>query len=199
MHPRSVVFVTTLAAGSLASTVSAGVTLLDIPSGYQNDVVWSSSQAGFDGPDFSIQSQFMAFSEDNWATPGNVYAWDWDTYTSQVGTVTFTANEGSFLRLSEFNVSGWGDYLASAAEIRIFADDELVFGSEFRFAGSAESELVGLDSVMASSYRIELENIGQWASIGLDNLVIQTSTVPAPGAIALLGLAGAATSRRRRR
>ena len=199
MRSRSVVIVASVAAGSLASAGSAGEMLLDIPSGYRNQVVWSSSQGGFDGPNFSIQSQYMAFSEDNWATPGNVYAWDWDTYTSKVGSATFTADEGYMLRLAELNVSGWGDYLESAAEIRIFADDQLVFDSEFLLAGSSESELVRLDSMMASSYRIELENIGQWASVGLDNIVIQTSAVPAPGALALLGLSGIVGFRRRRR
>ncbi|MHC4794599.1 MAG: PEP-CTERM sorting domain-containing protein [Planctomycetota bacterium] len=184
----------------LSASAIADITTLDIPSGYQHDITWMSGdgQEGIAPINFDISSEFIAFSEDNWATPGNVYAWDWDTYTSQIGLITFTADEGHLVSLDSLDLSGWGDYAESAAWIRVSVDGEPVYDQDFYFDGNQGSERLILESAYASQIQIAVENIGIWASVGLDNIAISTMAVPAPGALALLGVAGIAGGRRRR-
>ncbi|MCP4068465.1 MAG: PEP-CTERM sorting domain-containing protein [Phycisphaeraceae bacterium] len=69
---------------------------------------------------------------------------------------------------------------------------------DFYFDGNQGSERLNLETNYASEIQIEVENIGVWASVGLDNIAISTMTVPAPGALALLGVAGIVGGRRRR-
>jgi MYXO-CTERM domain-containing protein len=100
--------------------------------------------------------------------------------------------------LDSLDLSGWGDYAESAAWIRVSVDGEPVYEQDFYFDGNQGSERLILESAYASQIQIAVENIGIWASVGLDNIAISTMAVPAPGAIALLGVAGIAGGRRRR-
>ena len=197
-------WLTAVAVVSFSATAFADTTLLDIPSGYQHDITWQTETGGSgfasgssDLP-FSISSEFIAFSEDNWATPGNVYAWDWETYTNQVGTIFFDADEESLISLQAFDLSGFGDYSESAAWIRVFADEELIFEGDYYFDGNQGVDRVELDFGFASSYQVQIENIGVWASVGIDNIAVSSIAVPAPGVLALLGVAGLVGNRRRR-
>ena len=97
----------------------------------------------------------------------------------------------------EFNISG---YLTNESNsiVRVYADDELVFEDDFSLAGADEIALISSDFGAASSVRIELDNTSQWAWTGLDNILVTSMTVPAPGALALLGVAGIVGKRRRR-
>ncbi len=176
---------------------AADMVLLDLPSGNQHDIVWS-SQSGLADFGFDISSEYVAFSQDNWATPGNVYAWDWTSYSSRIGSITFDAHPDSLISLEGFDLSGFGSYAESAAWIRVRRDGELVFENDFYFNGLLGTENLSFDFGTGSQFVIEIENIGQWASVGVDNIAINSSTVPAPGALALLGLAGVARNRRRR-
>jgi MYXO-CTERM domain-containing protein len=191
--------ITAVVALGISASAIAEVTTLDIPSGYQHDITWMSGEReGLSPINFDISSEDIAFSEDNWATPGNVYAWDWDTYTSQTGVITFTAEEGHLIAFGGLDLSGWGDYAESAAWIRVRVGGENVLEQDFYFDGNQGSERLNLEPNYASEIQIEIENIGVWASVGLDNITVSSVAVPAPGAIALLGLAGIVGGRRRR-
>ncbi len=190
-------FATVAVVVTAPAVASASETLLDIPSGNQDDIVWSSSPTGLSELDFDISHEFIAFSLENWATPGNVYAWDWNTNTSRIGTITFDADEDTLISINGFDLSGWGQYADSAAWVRVVADGETVFEESFFFDGNLGTADLGFDFGYASQFQIQLENIGQWASVGIDNIEIGSMSVPAPGALALLGLAGIVGNRRR--
>ena len=186
-----------IAVAAISGAAAAEEVLLDIPDGNQHDIVWS-SQSGVVDFGFDISSEHIAFSQDNWATPGNVYAWDWETYTNQIGTITFDAHVDTLISLDGFDLSGFGSYAESAAWIRVHRDGELVFEDDFFFDGNLGTADLSFDFGSGSQFMIEIENIGPWASVGVDNIEMSSMTVPAPGALALLGIAGVAGSRRRR-
>ena len=56
----------------------------------------------------------------------------------------------------------------------------------------------GVDVEAGSSFEIVFDNYYRPAYVGLDNVAFNIVNVPAPGALALLGIAGVAGNRRRR-
>ena len=188
---------TVVAVAILPGLAMAEMSLLDIPSGEQNSTnfEWSSQSGLMRG--FDVSSEHMNFQDlGHWATPGNIFAYDYSTNSSQVGSVLFTADAGNSVSLRALDVSGWSTYSASA-ELRILADGELVFEELFEMRGKIDFANLAFESITGSEIRVELENVAN-VGVGLDNFVIETSAVPAPGALALLGIAGVVGSRRRR-
>ena len=188
---------TVVAVAILPGLAMAEISLLDIPSGEQNSTnfEWSSQSGLMRG--FDVSSEHMNFQDlGHWATPGNIFAYDYSTNSSQVGSVLFTADAGNSVSLRALDVSGWASSYASA-ELRIIADGELVFEEFFEMRGKIDFANLEFESITGSEIRVELENVAN-VGVGLDNFVIETSAVPAPGVLALLGVAGIVGSRRRR-
>ncbi len=171
-----------------------GNVMFDIPSGYQHDIIWSSSAGLANGID--VRSDNMAFKRNGFASEGVVRAYDYNTNTNQKGKVWFDAAEGVSLTSMTLDISGFLDR-DSTARLKVYLDGELFKDKTWSFTG--------MDSAMTriwdfgrevSSVRLTLENLNGSPYTGLDNIAF--TTVPAPGALALLGLAGLVGSRRRR-
>lgn len=177
-----------------SSAASANMTLLDIPSGSGESIDWS-SQAGLSDMPFSIASQDMSFKLLNFATLGNIRAWDSDEDVDRRGKVWFTANESTSLTSLSFDISGLSDYDATAW-VKIYLDGQLYQDYTWNFSGNDTLIHVDLEfEAPVSEIRLTMKNMTGRAHTGIDN--IEVGTVPAPGALALLGLAGL-TGRRRR-
>lgn len=188
-----------IAALSCAATASAElVTVCDISSGSASSIDWISD--GNVLVPFSIDSSGMTFRGSGHATTGVVRAWDSEANAPGIGSVTFTADEGWLFDRLHFDVSGFQQY-DRQADIRIFLDGELFRDYTWNFNGNDTLIHWGMDLASpVSTISIELEYYGgvQYAA-GLDNIELGSfSTVPAPGALALLGLAGVSGTRRRR-
>ena len=155
---------------------------------------------------FDIASSNFNFYGSDYGTDGVVYAWNKDAVdednpwgSNETGSVEFSAIDPSAMLFSslEFQISGYLSYQSNSA-VRVFADGALIFSEEFSLAGNSQVETISLAIDLASTLRIELDNTDDWAWTGLDNIEINGANVPAPGALALLGIAGVAGSRRRR-
>ena len=185
-------------AASLPGAVMADTILLDIPDGDGTDIVWASG-GGANSSFFDISSQNLNFWDDGYGTPGVVYAWDIPNFTNVTGILDLTALDPSSMMIAavNFDISGYLNE-ESNSMVRVYADDELVFEDDFSLAGADEIALISANFGAASSVRIELDNTSTWAWTGLDNILVTSMTVPAPGALALLGVAGIVGKRRRR-
>lgn len=184
------------AALAAASTATAEVShLLDIPTGSGTNIEWSSS-AGLEAMPFSIESENMNFRLGGFATEGVVRAWDFDTDTNVRGKIFLTAAEGVEFTSIAFDLSGFKEY-ASEARFKVKLNGELWKDKIWSFDGN--TDLIQKDWSLGegvTSIEIVLQNLNDNAFTGLDNINI--GTVPAPGAIALLGVAGVVGTRRRR-
>lgn len=183
------------AAAAIAATSTAEVsTLLDIPSGSGTDIDWMSS----DGlaPPFAISSEYMNFRLGGFATEGAVRAWDFENDENVRGKIFFTADEGFEFTAFSFDLSGFKEY-DSEARFKLKLNGELWKDKTWSFEGN--ETLIHKDWILpegVTSLEIVLENLEGNAWHGLDNMEI--TTVPAPGALALAGLAGLVAAGRRR-
>lgn len=188
-----------IAALSCAATASAElVTLCDISSGSASDINWISN--GNAVVPFAIESSGMTWRGGGHATDGVVRAWDSEANAPAIGAVTFTADEGWLFERLHFDVSGFKEY-ERQADVRIFLDGELFRDYTWNFNGNDTLIHWGMDLASpVSTISIELEYYdGVQYAAGLDNIELGSfSTVPAPGVLALLGIAGVAGNRRRR-
>lgn len=185
------------AALAAASTASAEVShLLDIPTGNGTNIEWSSA-AGLEAMPFTIDSEYMNFRQGGFATEGVVRAWDTVNDESVRGKIYLTAAEGVEFTSIAFDLSGFKDY-STSVRFKLRVNDELWKDKTWSFDGN--TDLLQKDWALdegVTSLTIVLENLeGHAFAGGLDNINI--GTVPAPGAIALLGLAGVVGNRRRR-
>ena len=180
----------------ISAISSAESVLLDLPTGQNNttNFEWTSSPSLMNG--FDISSEHMNFQDlGYWATPGNLFAYDFGSDSSQIGRITITAHESNLVGLEGLDLSGWGAEDAFAI-LRVFNDGELLFDNLFELYGQSDFRNLEFDGIFGSEIVIELENVLN-VGVGMDN--IEIDVVPAPGALALLGLAGVAGNRRRRR
>ena len=191
------------AAVIVAASASADMMLLDIPTGTPGtpDFVWSTGGDGIT-ESFLIESESLVWRGGGHATDGVVRAWDYENDAPATGVVTFTALEGWVFERLEFDISGFKEYEREAS-VQIYLEGELFRDFLWNFDGNStlihwgasfESQL-GVDNPNQISIAISYFDGVQYAA-GLDN--IRISTVPAPGALALLGLAGIVGGRRRR-
>ncbi len=188
--------VTLAATGMFACSALAETsgTMLDIPSGYQNDITWRG--AGLNGIPFVIASENFAFKQNDFATQGVVRAWDYEENANAKAKLWLTAAEGFSLTSLSFDISGFKDF-ESTARLKVYVDGVLFKDKAWSFDGNSTlMHRVWDFGIEASEVRITLENLNGSPYTGLDNINI--GTVPAPGAVALLGLAGIAGIRRRR-
>lgn len=193
------------ASATLVGVASADTVLLDIPSGSGTDIVWTSG-GGATSMFFDIAAENFNFYETGYGSPGVVYAWDeaavddenpWGTNATGVLDLVAIDPASKVLSALAFQISGYENY-ASESIVRVYADESLVFTGEFNLAGNSEVETISVAFGESTSVRIELDNTSPWAWTGLDNITVSSASVPAPGALALLGIAGIVGGRRRR-
>lgn len=186
--------VAALCAGTASAEVSS--TMLDIPSGSGSDIQWSSS-AALEAIPFSIDAENVAFRGGNHATFGVVRAWDVENNSDATAKIDLTANDGFMFTSISFDLSGFKTY-ASSARFKIYTDSGLWIDKTWSFDGN--STLIHKEWFLpeeSSTLRIRLINLSGTPYNGLDNIGI--GTVPAPGALALLGVSGLLGGGRRRR
>lgn len=187
-----------LGLGVAASASAETVSVLDIPSGNGSDIQWS-SQDGFNSDPFEIVHEHVVWRGGNHATYGVVRAWDDVNDVNTWGKIDLYADEGVSFTSLGFDISGFKEY-ESTARMKIYVGDDKIFDQTWDFFGN--STLVHEDLAWnigdhdSSRIRIRLFNVSGDPYNGLDNLNI--GTVPAPGALALLGIAAGMKSRRRR-
>lgn len=171
--------------------------MLDFPEGEQNSnvFVWSSSPGLMSG--FEASSEYFNFQDlGHWATPGNIFAYDFGSDSSQVGRIVLDADDDRTIELLTLDVSGWSNASATS-ELRVFVDGEMAYQEVFAMSGQVDFANLDFEGISGGVIEIELENLVN-VGVGLDNILVSTTAVPAPGAIALLGLAGIVGGRRRR-
>ena len=196
---RAVFSVTALVllGGVSTSGASADVVTLDFASG---------DSAGFDAdPRYEVSTWNMnwtqsGYTEEGFGTEGVLYAWG---DGASIGSIDVHAAEGQTITGMDFDLSGYGDYDAKAAfsyfidtgggwdRVDIADSDRL-----FDFEGNTSLFEIMLPEFEANSFRIVINNYVGATYVGLDN--VSFSVAPAPGALALLGLAGLAGGSRRR-
>lgn len=146
----------------------------------------------------SIVSQDMSFKQLNFATPGNIRAWDSDAGVDRRGKVWFTAADDYSLTSLAFDISGLSDY-AATAWVKIYLDGELYKDYTWDFEGNSTFFRMSFEfEAPVNEVRLTMKNMTGYAHTGLDNIELGAMNIPAPGAVALLGLAGFTGSRRRR-
>lgn len=190
-------FAAAIAVAAPAAFASAELTLLDIPSGSGESIDWSSSQGLAEMP-FSITSQDMSFKQLNFATLGNIRAWDSELGVDKRGKVWFTAAEDVALTSLSFDISGLSDYDATAW-VKIYLDGQLYEDYTWDFEGNSTAFRMNFEfDEPVNEVRLTMKNLTGYAHTGIDNIELGAINIPAPGAVALLGLAGLVGGRRRR-
>ena len=173
---------------SVVATASAEVVTLDFAS--------SDEWAGVDSR-YAIQTQNMHWWGDGYATQGVLFAWDHASENPgpAVGSLEILAAAGFELEGLSFDLVGYNQVEASA-RYEVLVDGVSVASGDLDFLGSSSHFQIDLDPVSGSSLEIVLDNYYRPSYVGMDN--VSFNIVPAPGALALLGLAGIAGTRRRR-
>jgi MYXO-CTERM domain-containing protein len=86
----------------------------------------------------------------------------------------------------------------SVADVFLYNSSQTLIAQLAIIAPSTGTTAVAMDFTAYSDVaRFEIRNVTDNAGFAIDRIVIDTVGVPAPGAIALLGLAGLAGRRRR--
>ena len=178
------------------SAAFADITLLDIPDGVQGTTIfdWSSEQ-GVNNWGFTPNSTNIWFhGDDGWASQGVLYVKGNDA----TGVIDLVAETGFEITLESFAIAGWNS-AAAEADFRLFIDGELTYDSILAVAGGDDYQTFTFDQLDVTGSVISLEFTNLTTSrVGIDNIEVGSINVPAPGALALLGIAGVAGSRRRR-
>ncbi len=177
----------------VAATASAETVTLDFEEG---------TGAGFVGDDrFEVQTFGLHWWGSGFGTDGALYAWN-DSGLS-VGVLDVIATEGYTISGLSFDLSGYGD-LEAAARFGYYVDqgdgwawvDIPLSERDFHFDGNSTIVNISLPEIQGNAFKIVLNNYLTPTGVAMDN--VSFSVVPAPGALALLGLVGVAGNRRRR-
>ena len=189
------VAVASLAGATVSATVLADTVMFDIPSGYHNDVQWSSYQNAKQET-ILVDSEYIAFKENGFAFEGAVRAWDHASGANEKGKIYFDAMEGWHMSGIAFDVSGFKEF-ESSVRLKVVIDGNVFKDKTWSFSGNEDSRSKSWDfGSEVSNVKIVIENLNGSPYTGFDNIAF--SAVPAPGALALLGVAGIVGGRRRR-
>lgn len=168
------------------SAAAAETVVLDFESGSQ-----------FTSDDrFDVGMEHLHWWGDGYATQGVMYAWNMEDAEAAVGRLSVTASEDFVIEGLSFQLAGYRD-VASALSFEFYVDGQLQSVTEgLEFDGVETLYSIDLPRLSGSSFEIVLDNYLTPAFVGLDNVTFNIT--PAPGAMALLGLAGICGRRRRR-
>ena len=173
---------------ALATNATAETVLLDFAEG---------DSVGFNIDDrFDVQAYGLHWHESGFGTDGALYAWN---EGQSVGVLDVVAADGYTITGMTFDLSGYGD-LEAAAQFGYYVDQgdgwDYVSGSHYQFDGNSSIFTIDLPEIEGKAFKIVLDNYLTPTGVAIDNVAF--NIVPAPGALALLGLAGVAGNRRRR-
>lgn len=178
---------------SMVSTVSAETVVLDFADG---------NASGLAGDDrFEVHTWGLNWFESGFGTDGALYAWNENGQS--VGVLDVIAAEGYTVSGLTFDLSGYGD-VDAAARFGYYVDQgdgwdwvEIPLEDrDFSFEGNSSLFTISLPELDGNGFKIVLDNYLTPTGVAMDN--VSFNIVPAPGALALLGLAGVAGNRRRR-
>lgn len=179
--------------------LGAATAMLALTAGAAGDVVVLdfSEESSFAADDrYSVETNHLHWWGDGYATQGVLFAWDRENSAPAPGSISVTAEEGFVLEGLSFELGGYGD-VYSELSFEFYVDGQLQSVSEgLQFDGAETLLSIDLPRLSGSSFEIVLDNYLTPAYVGLDNVTF--SITPAPGAMALLGLAGVCGRRRRR-
>ena len=133
-------------------------------------------------------------SEEGFGTEGVLWG-RWETQS--VGSLEIIAEEGFEISGISFDISGYGQY-ESAAVMTFSVDGAEVQSEDYQFAGNTDLYTVEIDGPVGREMVIHMDNCVGYTYVGLDNVTFNINAIPAPGALALLGVAGIVGKRRRR-
>lgn len=175
-------------AALVAATATAETVTLDFASGED----W----AGFDNR-YDISTENLHWWSDGYATQGVLFAWDHASENPgpAIGSLEILASAGLEVGGVSFGLSGYRE-VAASARYEFLVDGVSIASGDLNFAGDTSLFEIDVDPVMGSSFKIVLDNYDGPSYVGLDNVAF--NLVPAPGALALLGVAGIVSGRRRR-
>ena len=178
---------------------AVGMTAMMVSGAAADTVVLSfDSQPGFTGDDrFSVSTEHLHWWDDGYASQGVMYTWDMENDGPALGRLKVDAADGFEIAGLSFELAGYRD-VASSLSFEFYVDGILQNATaDLEFDGASTLFTMSLPKVMGSSFEIVLDNYLAPAHVGLDNVTFELNAIPAPGAVALLGLAGL-TARRRR-
>ena len=133
-------------------------------------------------------------SEEGFGTEGVLWAW-WGVQS--VGSLEIIAEDGYQISGISFDISGYGQY-SSAARMSFSVDGVEVQSSDYQFAGNADLYNIEISGPIGDRMMLSMDNYEGYTYVGIDNVAFNIEAVPAPGALALLGVAGIVGKRRRR-
>ena len=180
-----------LSAG-VVSTTSAETVVLDFAEG---------ESSGFNIDDrYEVVTTHLIWAETGFGTEGALFAWG---NGQSVGVIDVIAEDGYQITGLSFDLSGYGDW-ETAAKFGYFVDQgsgwdwvEIPLEDrDFAFAGNSCVFNISLPEIEGNGFKIVLDNYLNPTGVAIDN--VSFNIVPAPGALALLGLAGLAGGSRRR-
>jgi hypothetical protein len=153
-----------------------------------------------DDPRFAVSTTNLHWWGAGYATEGVLFAWDHDGENTgpAVGRLGIDAAEGFVIEGVSFDLSGYRS-IAASARFEILVDGELVQTGDYDFEGDTSHFTIALEPVSGTSFEIVFDNYFRSSYVGLDNVSFNVfNAAPAPGAMALLSLAGVVGNRRRR-
>ena len=181
-----------MASALLATAASGDMVVLD----FATDGGWANADDRY-----SVSTTNLHWWGGGYATDGILFAYDHDSETPGpgIGSLVVEAADGYLVQGLSFDLGGYGEVLASA-RYDILVDGELLASGDLDFEGASSLFTIdfGVDVEAGSAFEIVFDNYYRPAYVGLDNVAFNIVNVPAPGALALLGIAGVAGSRRRR-
>lgn len=178
--------VATIGAAALGMSAAAEVVVLD----------FATEGQAFNGDDrYAVSTQNLHWWGSGYGSEGVLFAWDMENAQAGLGRLAVSASEGFTVTGLSFDLSGYLDFEA-AARWDFFVDGNLVATGDNQFLGQESLVTFDLGAVTGSNFELVIDNYGRPAYVGLDN--VSFNIAPAPGAMALLGLAGLAGNRRRR-
>lgn len=178
---------------ALTSSASAEMVLLDFA---------EENTSSFNSDDrFEVETWGLNWHESGFGTEGALYAWNENAQS--LGVLDVIAAEGYTISGLSFDLSGYGD-IDAAAKFGYYVDqgsgwdwvDIALDDRDFTFAGSSSVFNISLPEIEGNGFKIVLDNYLTPTGVAIDN--VSFNIAPAPGALALLGLAGVVGGRRRR-
>ncbi|MCP4833192.1 MAG: PEP-CTERM sorting domain-containing protein [Phycisphaera sp.] len=185
---------TTRLAAMLAAAVAAAASAETVTLDFASDEDWG----GFNGQ-YDVSAENLHWWGDGYATEGVLFGWDHASENPgpAIGSLAIFAAAGFEVGGVSFDLSGYREVAASAT-YDFLVDGVSVASGDLDFEGDSSLFEIDLDPVMGSSVEIVLDNYYRPSYVGLDNVTFSINAVPAPGALALLGVAGIVGGRRRR-
>lgn len=163
---------------------------------FANGTAWTQQYSEFNITTDTVGATLGVYELGSYATEGTKGLLSAVPNQGAIGNAIFTANGSN--RFLGFSVNGMEDVGESVANVYLYNSASTLIAALNVVAPATSTTAVNVDfSNYADVARFEIRNVTDSYGFAIDRIVIDTVGVPAPGAIALLGLAGLAGRRRR--